>query len=78
MMIILMIMNVEYIWLTWINEMQIILYCFVQGSPFFTKWSKSADILKFCPGPARPAPSIPGTHTDDLFLFIFELKTICF
>ena len=30
MMIIMMIMNVEYIWLTWLNEIQIILYCFVQ------------------------------------------------
>ena len=25
-----MIMNVEYIWLTWLNEMQIISYCYVQ------------------------------------------------
>ena len=41
-----------------------ILFCSNQGSPSFSKWSKSADILKFCPASSwrfwpLPCPAPP-------------------
>ena len=38
---------------------QKILFCSNQGSPSFSKLSKSADILKFCPAPPRRKKTLP-------------------
>ena len=52
--------------LSWMDSHanHIILFCSNQGSPSFSKLSKSADKLKFCPAPPRrnkkPCPVHPG------------------
>lgn len=51
--------------LSWMDSHanHIIMFCSNQGSPSFSKLSKSADILKFCLAPQErnSAPSIPDT-----------------
>ena len=47
-----------------------ILFCSNQGSPSFSKWSKSADILKFCPASSwrfwpLPCPAPPRPENID-------------
>ena len=63
-----MIMNVEYIWLTWLNEMQIISYCYVQikvpppsandlNQLIYSRLPRPGDFYP-CPAPPRTASKI--------------------